>query len=265
MCPVFFNVFGFPVRSYGVLLIAGFLIALAIAKRRGPAHGLKSEKIWDLAFWLLIFGILGSRLLFILQELPYYSQHPREVLSWRFEGLTSFGGILAGFVTLALWCRKHEIAMRTMLDILGVPFLVAHAVGRIGCLLNGCCYGVETHSALGVHFVGIAGLHHPAQIYDSLMVLASVALIIVIERRRLIPGQSGALTFFFYGLSRFIYEFWRAGSIADVEKGSASSTYWGSLPITQAQALSFLFMIVSIGAYFWLGKQAGIRRGVSAA
>ena len=90
------------------------------------------------------------------------------------------------------------------------------------------------------------GIHHPAQIYDSLMSLGGVALILLAERRHLAPGQSMSLMFLFYGLSRFIYEFWRAGS---------SSTYWGSLPITEAQAMAGTLVLVGAVMFVIFGRR----------
>lgn len=247
MCPVLFHIGSFPVRSFGIALVVGFIISLWIAKARAAKYGIDPAKVWDLAFGLLIFGVLGARVLFILQELPYYLKHTNELLSPQFEGLTSFGGILAGLIVVTIWSRRHKVAFGAVLDMLAVPFLVAHAVGRVGCLLNGCCYGGPTNLLWGVQFPDVTGLHHPAQIYDSLMTLAGAGLLVAIEKRKhLLFGQSFSLMLVIYGASRFIFEFWRAGS---------SSTYWGSLPITQAQAMAAVLVIVGVVTYSLIGRR----------
>ncbi len=248
MLPVLFHVGSFPIRSFGVALIVGFVLALLMAKARAPRYGIEPSKVWDLAFGLLIFGVLGSRVLFILQELPYYLKHTNELFSPQFEGLTSFGGILAGFVVIVVWSRRHRVPIGAVLDMFAVPFLIAHAVGRIGCLLNGCCYGGPTDLPWGVHFHDVAGIRQPAQIYDTLMTLAGAGLLLWIEKHRhLLLGQSFSLMLVIYGASRFIFEFWRAGS---------SSTYWGNLPITQAQAMALLLVLAGSIAFALVGRRA---------
>lgn len=256
MYPILFHIGSFPVRSFGVALVIGFVIGLSVAKRRAARYGIDPGKVWDLAFGLLIFGVLGARVLFILQELPYYLKHTNEIISPQFEGLTSFGGILAGLIVILVWSKRHQVSAGAVLDMFAVPFLIAHAVGRVGCLLNGCCFGGPTDLPWGVHFLDLPGLHHPAQIYDSLMTLGGVAILVAIEKsKHLLNGQSFSLMLVIYGASRFIFEFWRAGS---------SSTYWGSLPITQAQAMALGLVLTGGIAYAIIGKRNRTRSEMAA-
>ncbi len=98
MHPELFRLGSFPVRSYGVLLVIGVVIAVAVARSRAPRYGIEPDKIWDSAFWLVLAGILGARLTYIVQHWTYFQSHPAELWTLRFEGLTSFGGILFGFL-----------------------------------------------------------------------------------------------------------------------------------------------------------------------
>lgn len=246
MCPVLFKIFGFEVRSFGIMLVIGFVVGLMIAKRRAPRYGLDPSRIYDLGILLVLLGVIGARLAYIVQEWPQFAADPKSLYSLKFDGLTSFGGLIFGLLGMLIWSKRTKTSMLAALDVFAVPVLVAHAIGRIGCLLNGCCYGGLTDLPWGVHFEGITSRHHPAQIYDSLMCLGGAALLILAERRGLARGQSMSLMFFFYGLSRFIYEFWRAGS---------SSTYWGSLPITQAQAMAGLLVILGAVMFAVFGKR----------
>lgn len=246
MCPVLFHIGSFPVRSFGLLLVLGFVVGILWSQRRAARHGIEPSKVWDAAFWMIILGILGARLAFVVQEWDYYSKNPGELLAVQFVGLTSFGGLIFGFVGLALWARSQKLRLLTAMDLFGAPVLVAHAFGRVGCLMNGCCYGGPTDHFPGVHFVGVSGLHHPAQLYDAAMVLIGAVLVTFYERTRPLPGRSAGLAIAAYGTSRFVYEFWRAGTEQQVREGIASSTYWGSLPITQAQAMSLFAVLVGI-------------------
>lgn len=235
MHPILFRIGAFEVRSFGLLMVVAVVTALWMGIRRAPRFGIPSSRITDLAFWLVMMGVLGSRVAFIAQEWPYYSRHLDEVLSLRFEGLTSFGGIIFGFVTLWVWCRNSHFSLWSVADVMGIPFLIAAAIGRMGCLFNGCCYGGVTSSPIGVHIEGLVGPRQPVQLYDALMLCVGAAILILLERRQRTHGFIIGGTFLVYGLSRAIYEIWRAG---------ISSTYWGSLPITQAQAMALALALV---------------------
>jgi prolipoprotein diacylglyceryltransferase len=97
----------------------------------------------------------------------------------------------------------------------------------------------------------VEGLFEPAQIYEAFLVMVGVGLILLFERRPRGNGSSFWLVVLVWGLARFIYEFFRAGTIEEVGKGIASSTYWGSLPITQAQAAALAMVLIG-GVMFWL-------------
>lgn len=254
MHPILFKIGSFPIHSFGVLMIAAFLVGTWIARRRAPRFGLSPQKLSDMLFWVLILGILGARVAFIIQELPYYldPKHRSELLSFQFAGLTSFGGVIVGILVMVLWAKKHDWPARTVLDTIAPAGLVGHAIGRVGCLLNGCCFGGQCPSDLpwGIHIDHIPALMHPAQIYDALMNLAGVGFILWIEKRGFqARGQIFALALVVHGLSRFIYEFWRAGTQAQVDAGLASSTYWSPLPITQAQAMAAVLVVVGLVFY----------------
>jgi phosphatidylglycerol:prolipoprotein diacylglycerol transferase len=231
------------VHSFSVMLILAFLGGLWLARRRAPKFGLDPGKVSDASMIVLFAGVIGARVLFILQELPYYLQHRDELFSLQFQGLTSFGALIFGLGAYALFAWRQKRPLRDVLDLVAPSALLGHAIGRIGCLLNGCCYGVVTTSKIGVHVDDTNILHVPAQLYDSLMAFAAVWILLSIEKRGLQRGQTFSLFLILYGVTRFIYEFWRAGTVADVNRGFASSTYWGNLPITQAQAAALVMAV----------------------
>lgn len=245
MYPILFKVFGFPVHSYGVMIVVAFLVGVWIVRMRAPRFKIDPQKLTDGLIATLILGILGARAAYILQELPYYSKHPREIFSPQMAGITSFGAIVVGLIYLFVWAKRKGISPMTLFDCIGPPFLVANAIGRVGCLLNGCCYGGVCDSSLPwkIKVAETPGVwHHPAQIYDSLMNLAAFAIIVPLEKRGFARGQAFGAAFIGYGGSRFIYEFWRAGSDAQVATGAASSTYWIGW-LTQAQAVALAMVL----------------------
>lgn len=256
MHPILFKIGSFEVRSYGVLLVIGVLIATWMATKRAARYDIDPKRLWDVVVWIVIVGVLMARVTYIAQEWGYYSQHREELLSIKFDGLTSFGGVIGGLLVALVWCKRTKTPPLALLDTLAVPFLIGNAIGRVGCLLNGCCFGHPTTLPWAVSVEGTVGLHHPAQIYESFFGIASALILIGIERRwRLHRGQSIALMFVLFGLSRFAYEFWRAGTAEQVREGFASSTYLGSLPITQAQVAALAIAAFGVVGAIVFGRR----------
>ena len=240
-----------PIHTYGMMIVIAFLVGMWLVRKRAHLYGFQPDKVLDMGFWALIAGVIGARVAFILQELPYYMQHKNELYSLQFSGLTSFGGEILAVVAIIAWARKHKYGIVAILDLAAPGYVLGYAIGRIGCFLNGCCYGGVCSPTLpwGVHFADAVGLHHPAQLYDTFMNLVALGVLLTLEKRKLLSGQLAAITLILHGSARFIYEFWRAGTEEQVRQGLASSTYWGNLPITQGHAMALA--IIAIGAV-WL-------------
>lgn len=257
MHPTLFKIGSFELKTFGLMLVIGFLLSILWTLKRADRYQIPKDKVLDLAFWTLLSGILGARIAFILQEWSYYSTRPQELWTLKFEGLTSFGGFILGGLVMLVWCKRNRISPVQVFDLAGPPALLAHSIGRIGCFFNGCCYGVPCPPPLGIHFDGLVGTHHPAQLYDMAMSLVGLALLVRLERGRAwVPGYSLAGFFVIFGLSRFVYEFWRAGTLAQVRAGIASSTYWGSLPVTEAQAMALAFVLFGLGVGFVAARRS---------
>lgn len=246
MLPELFNIDGFPIRSFGVMLLIGFAVGTWLAVRRSEKYGIDKEALTSLAVWAVIMGVLGSRVFWVLQEWGHYSKNPAEIFRITEGGMTSYGGIAFGLLTVLLWCKRTGVRFPVVFDLIAAPALVMHGFGRIGCFLNGCCYGspCDLPWAVTVHpEVGPLYLGHPAQLYDTLMAFAGVALLLWIEKRTFStrrPGTYGALFFVLYGLSRFVYELFRSGY--------SSESTWG-VPMTDAQVMA-LAMVA--GGVIWL-------------
>ncbi len=216
--PVLFKVFGFEVRTWSVLLLAGALAGAWLAARRARRFGFEPGTVGDLAWILLLAGVLGARLGWVIQELPYYMQHPAEILNFRAGGMTSYGGVFGAAIALAIWCKRTGTSFLTAFDWLAAPALVANAIGRVGCFFNGCCYGgpCDLPWAVTIHPEdgGAAYLGHPAQLYDTALSLIGAMALLWYERRHESAPPRGRLTALFlmaYGTSRFVLEIFRAG------------------------------------------------------
>ncbi len=223
----------------------GVALAAFWAAKRTEKFGLEPEAVWDALLWMIIPGILGARGVYMATHWNEFAGQPDRIFSLQFNGLTSFGGIIFGFIGLLVFLKIKKIPLWPMLDTVGVPGLVAHAIGRIGCLLNGCCFGYPCTDGYCVHVEGHTGAFLPAQGFDTIMCLIIAGILLLIERKQLKPGVGFMFCIVGYGASRFVYEFWRAGPF-----DSASGTYLpdllGSTPLTKAQWMSTLLILVSI-------------------
>lgn len=249
MFPVLFHVGSFEFKTFSLAFLIAALVGLSWATKRAERLGIDPEKFGNTAIAMILFGALGARVVFILQEWPYYSHHLNEVFSWRFEGLTSFGGPLFAIPVAWYGAKKQGIPLRTYLDAAAAPMMLGHAIGRIGCFFNGCCYGAicPTGSPFGVHMDGAN--RYPVQLGDTAMNVVGVLALLALEKRGLRPGQSASLFLVFHGLARFIYEFGRAG---------VSSTYMQvgghTLPLTDAHVVALGMMLVGSVAFVLLRK-----------
>jgi phosphatidylglycerol---prolipoprotein diacylglyceryl transferase len=245
-----FQVFGVTLYSYGLMLVVGFVVAIWFARKRASRFGLEPDKISDAAFVAIIAGVLGARIGFIIQYLPDFLSDYHKLFAWRFEGLTSFGGLVGGALAVLVWTRFAKVRTVNLCDAIAPSFLIGHAIGRIGCLLNGCCYGGKCDLPWGIRVLAdknhfLPGHYHPAQIYDMFLNFAALAIVLYMERSRWRPGFTTAWVLILHGLARFIYEFWRAGT---------TSGYVGRLPITEAQLAAIGVTVVGVVVWFFARK-----------
>lgn len=259
MHPILFHVGSFPVRSFGVMLMIGFVVAILLASKRAKQNGLTEQIVQDGAIWIIVTGVLFARILFIVQEWPSYAGKWNEIFKLQMDGLTSFGGLLGGALGILVFAKIKKFKPVQLLDTVGVPMLVASAIGRVGCLLNGCCYGfacassppgVTIYEANGQIHRDLAGHSYflPAQLVDSALVLIGAWLIVRMESRgRVHPGIPISLTLVAYGLARFVYEFFRAGS---------SSTTIGNSGITEGHIAALALALVGAGTALAISRRA---------
>ena len=246
-----FSIGPFTVHMYGLMIAIGVIAVYVTAERRAKKKGLNSDKIFDLVIWCLIFGFLGSKILYCLTTLPSIIADPMSVIRNFGDGWVVYGGILGGILGAYLFCRKNKLEMWKYFDI-GLPSVaLAQGIGRIGCFFAGCCYGKETSLPIGIVFpegsfapAGVPLL--PTQLFSSAgdFVIAFVLVRMTGKMRH--TGDVGALYLMLYGIGRFCVEFLRTN-----EQG-------GFIGLTTAQLISIVFMIISI-VLFIRNKRAADR------
>src|SRR5277367_440857 len=103
MHPILFKIGSFELHTYGAMMVVAFVAAIWLANLRAARYGIDKNQVGDMAFWTLVSGVLGARIVFILQDLPYFLSHRNELFSLQFQGLTSFGGLIFGGLAVVFW------------------------------------------------------------------------------------------------------------------------------------------------------------------
>jgi phosphatidylglycerol:prolipoprotein diacylglycerol transferase len=238
MCdPVCFHAFGRPIYWYGVMIAAGFLAALAhwnlLARREGKPAGYAG----DLGFWLLLSGILGARVAYVLAHWDDFAVAPLAVIRLDQGGLVYYGGFLAAAGAAAIFAHIRRERFWPFTDFAITALPLGHAFGRLGCFLNGCCYGRPSSIPWAVPLGDFCV--HPVQLYEAFGELAIFITLMLAYRRRAGTGVVFALYLVLYPLLRFICEFFRG------------DPRWRVGILNLAQIASLALMTIGIGLLVW--------------
>lgn len=202
---------------YGVLVALGFLLGLWNASRCAPRVGIPGEKIADLGPWLIIGALLGARALYVISywREQFAGQPLREIFMIHHGGLVYYGGLVGA--ALACWLYTHwkRLPLWRVADVLAPGIALGYVFGRLGCLMNGCCYGRACDLPWAIRFpednaVGAPTFPvHPTQIYDSLLSLGLFAVLAWWFKRRKFDGQIFSFYLLGYALTRSFVELFR--------------------------------------------------------
>jgi phosphatidylglycerol:prolipoprotein diacylglycerol transferase len=235
MHPILFEVGGWPVYSYGVLLALAYLAGLQLAVVRARRAGMDGTKVMDFGIYLIIAALVGAKLMLVLIDFDYFRGNPRELFSLVRAGGVFYGGLIGALVVAILLVRRYRLPLWTTADLFAPGIALGHVIGRFGCLLAGCCYGRPTDRPWGVTFtdpVAAANVGtplgdplHPTQLYDAGAELLILLFLLATERRgRPFPGRTFWGYMALYGVSRFIVEIYR-GDPRGVVMGLATSQF----------------------------------------
>lgn len=138
---------GFPIRGYGLMLIAAAVSGLSMAYVRARQAGIDTDLIYSLALWMFLFGIAGGRIFYVIEywedvyALLPLRQALFEALKYANGGLVVYGALVGATLAFVLFMRRHQLPILAMADLIAPSLVVGLALGRIGCLLHGCCFG----------------------------------------------------------------------------------------------------------------------------
>ena len=235
-----FHLGGLTVYSYGVMLATGFIVATLVARQRFVRQYRNPDIVLDFVLAAVVAGIVGARLFYVVGHWSYYSKHTGEILKVNMDGLVFYGGLLLGLALVLLVGRWKKVRFWTTMDLAGLCVPLALAFGRVGCLLNGCCYGKPTGLPWGIGFptsTGIVGPRHPTQVYELVLDLALFAFLWWKKDDFARDGTAFWVFAMGYGAIRFTVEIFREHTISSAGPGFQLA----SLALAAVAAVVLLF------------------------
>lgn len=210
MYPVLLKIGFIRIYSYGLMVGCAFFVSAFCLSRRAARAGFKEDLFWNLCFWALIGGICGGRLVYIILNFQFFRDNPLEAFMLWHGGLVWYGGLLGGILCALIYVKLKKERIGKVLDELAPFVALGHSIGRIGCLLNGCCYGRP--AAWGVYFPVHNDYLIPTQLFSSLDLLAIFIILRVMQERTHRQGFVFVVYLLLSSLERFIMEFLRNDS-----------------------------------------------------
>jgi len=229
MYRILFTIGSFPIYSYGVMVALAFIVGIFWAMKEAKERGENPERVLDISLYVILGALIGGRLAYVLQYLDYYLKDPIKILYFRQGGLAFLGSFILAFILGALYVSRNKLSFWKYTDIAAPSVAIGIGVGRIGCFLNGCCFGVVSEN-YGIKF---PSLYMPPvylqQLEDGLIASGSTCTLPVIPTQ-LYTSLYGFLIFFIlhwmkkykkydgfiflsflilYSISRFTIEFFR--------------------------------------------------------
>jgi phosphatidylglycerol:prolipoprotein diacylglycerol transferase len=209
---ILFSLFGLNFYAHGIMDALGFIVFILVSYLIAKRIKLDTAPLRVCLVLSIFGGVLGSRLAYVLFSEGLNFEILQFFAIWN-GGLAVQGGIVMSSIAIALYLKYKKLNVLAYLDVFGVSLFTLMAFVKIGCFLNGCCYGIESDLPWAMTFGTEIG-HHPTQIYDLLLNLIFFVFCILNLNKLKQPGFFTGLFFLLHGISRFLLEFIRINSIA---------------------------------------------------
>ena len=245
MHPDLFTIGPVTIHTYGLFVALGFFAGLLITRRLGSSIGISRDQVMDMGFIIILAAMVGSRLLYILMNTSYYTRNPLDMFKIWQGGLVFSGGVLAVVLTMVWYTKRHGLSLGKIADLWTPAVAIGEAIGRIGCLMAGCCYGKPTDMIWGITFTNphcLANpLHvplHPTQIYTSLGGLVIFVTVMLLYSKKKFEGQVFLWFLILHSTARLAIERFRGD-----DRGALLSS---GMSMTQFVAVLILFTAVGV-------------------
>ncbi|MGO4929130.1 prolipoprotein diacylglyceryl transferase [Fundicoccus sp. Sow4_D5] len=250
-----FDIGGWPVHWYGLIMGLCILIAYVIFSREGKRKGIDEDTLFNLLFWMVVIGYIGARLYYVAFRLEHYLANPAQIIMIWQGGIAIYGGIIAGAVTIYVMSKRSQLNPASVFDITAPAIMLAQALGRWGNFINQEAYGGEVSRSfleslylpnVIIEQMNVNGVyHHPTFLYESVWNLLGLILILVLRRKPKFfrQGEIAATYVIWYGIGRAFIEGMRTDSL-----------YLG--PLRVSQWLSMILVVAGLVFVIYRRKQS---------
>ncbi|NKB23333.1 MAG: prolipoprotein diacylglyceryl transferase [Kiritimatiellae bacterium] len=244
MNPICFQIGPITIYWFSIMAMLGFLFANIHWSVLARKEGYSTEFGSSLALWMILSGIVGARIAFVIANADLYREAPLTIFRIDQGGIIFYGGLIGASLAVILLAtfKKEPIWAVGDLAISALP--LGHALGRIGCLMNGCCYGLPTEHAWGVHLHGAIRL--PTQLYETFFNLVLYGFLCWMVPRRSKNGSIVVIYLLIYPPARFVIEFFRGDD----------RQQWLGLHTAQHMSL----ILFCVGLVLWFALPNRLRR-----
>ncbi|MCB2293104.1 prolipoprotein diacylglyceryl transferase [Clostridium algoriphilum] len=252
MKPILFEFYFVKVYGYGLMITLGIIAAIFLLSYRSKKMKYNEDDIWDMSILVIIFGLIGGKVLYIVTDIKYIIEQP-SVLKNIGNGFVIYGAILGGIIAVYLYCKKKRWNTLSVCDLLVPSLPLAQGFGRIGCFLAGCCYGRVTTLPIGVEFsrspFAPANVHvFPTQIFSSVFDFMLAFFLLWYSRKERKKGRVFSLYLIIYSIGRFLIEFLRGDP-----RGSVSI-------FSTSQFISLFIVVIGIALFNIERIKANLRK-----
>jgi phosphatidylglycerol:prolipoprotein diacylglycerol transferase len=249
--PVLLDLGFLQLPAYGVLLVIGIVLGLWTTQRRANRAGLPGNHVADLGFWVVLWGLIGAKLLLVVTS-PWYLTSLANLWWLLRSGGVFYGGLIGAVLAAIVVFRRYRMPFFPVADALAPSIALGHAFGRLGCFASGCCFGATCELPWAVSFSHpvaheISGTPlgvplHPVQLYEATFNLANYVFLAWLFRRRPRPGSVLGAYLVLYGTARFVIELFRGDPDRGFVLGGVLST---------SQAIAAVMVPLGIGLLVW--------------
>lgn len=264
MHPILFRLGHLVIRSYGLFLVVAFLVGIWLALKRAKKSSIETESIIDLAIVILISSIVGSRFFYVIFHLEEFRGkfwdivnpiHPGEDIG--LGGLSMVGGVVLAILSGLAYLYIKKMKVWKIADVVSPSFILGLSIARIGCFLNGCCFGKPTNSFLGAVFpldspagyVFPSTPVYPTQLFSSFGAMVVLLALLYSERYKSFDGFVFWLMLMLYSVNRFILDFFR------FYEPSTTFTFF-QIKFSSNQITLFFVFLISLAMFVWFKKRA---------
>jgi len=217
--PVAFSIGSMKVMWYGIMVVLAVIVVLIFALMEAKRVGISHDHIYNMALWAIISAVIVSRLVHVIDQWDYYMKNPAQILN--FAGLTIYGAVLGALLAIFIYCLINKLSFWQLGDIVTPGALVGQAIGRVGCIIGGCCYGLENPPYGAIEYInphhGLYGTPmgvplYPTQIFHLVWNLIAFGIIWSL-RTRIKPRGVVFLSYLaLYAFGDLVIRFFRQGT-----------------------------------------------------